>query len=141
MIPVMSNVDRLAGLIIAAILGVALQLAPNAAFAHAGHHHHHTSVQQSAAQTAQSDQAATAQVQRPEFVAVSSSQSIGHASGGCVGCCCGAGLGCCCMTSALAGAVQELPPLDTHAELVTFAVRPLGGVDPEALARPPKSLA
>ena len=155
MIVSMANRYRLAGLIWAAILAAALQFAPTAARAHAGHYHHHAAVQQhdAASHTSGDEQRPVAvlpgtqeeksatPIKQPEFAAASTRQQADHDQVNCVGGCCGAGLGCCCASSALAGAVHELPPFEAHAELITFGVRRLGGIDPEALARPPKSLA
>jgi hypothetical protein len=57
----------------------------------------------------------------------------------CAGGCCGAGAGCC--GAALVGSTTELPDIGTTVRGTSRIVDRRSGVDPDGLARPPRTLA
>lgn len=146
----MANKHRLAGLIWATILVIAVQFVPNAAMAHSGHQHMAASEPGATSQTIVPVQGiaardAVADVAKPKAPAsqLAASDKRDHASRpstGCVGGCCGSGLGC-CSAAALPGSGQALPQFDTRAEIVAFDVGIPSVIDFETLARPPKLVA
>ncbi len=146
----MANKHRLAGLMWAAILVIAVQFAPNAAMAHSGHRHiaasqdgattHRTVPTQGiAAHDAVAD-VAKPKAHASQLTEPDERDRASRPSTGCVGGCCGSGLGC-CGAAALAGSAQTLPQFDMRAEIVAFDVGIPSGIDLDTLARPPKSLA
>jgi hypothetical protein len=121
------------------------------ALAHAGHAHHpagaavtqHASIEGPASAEEAAPVAEHFTAAGPVVVSVASAASrMDAASGGCGGCaasCCGAGAGCC-------GAVLPAPSpasadLRTARRLPCPALDRRGGVDPDALRKPPKLLA
>jgi hypothetical protein len=135
------------GAIWAAILAIALQLVPAPAFAHAGHTHHAGDVsalahhqhggeafhQKAAPPAAQPGSLAANLSAMPE-----PSENLALASP-CAGGCCGAGAGCC--GAALVGSTTELPDIGTTVRGTSRIVDRRSGVDPDGLARPPRTLA
>src|SRR5262249_19259692 len=130
---------KVAGLILAAILVVAVQLVPNLAFAHAGHEHHAPAMTAPTSSVQPPADHATHSIAAPaEMKAAPDLASATAPSGACVGGCCGPGMGCC--GSVLIVSEQAFPPLDTGAHLVApvFFERP--GIASGGLKRPPRIL-
>jgi hypothetical protein len=59
--------------------------------------------------------------------------------GSCTGGCCGAGAGCC--GAALIGSIAALPDIGSVLSGTTPVVDRRSGIDPDGLARPPRTLA
>jgi hypothetical protein len=137
---------RLAGLICAAILMIAIQFVANPASAHADHAHHAKAPASSVAipdhhvcpavdgtlQTAQRDTTSFA-VSNPDHPDVAASSASG-----CTGGCCGNGLGCC--GAVLAPTPSALHVLETASEAMPLGVGRSSGLNPEILPEPPKAL-
>jgi hypothetical protein len=129
---------KLAGLVWGAILVIAIQLAPNFAFAHSGHARHSNGVVSSAIDSEASEPSRKESVQ---IVTASSPYNEPCSSAaGCTGtCCCGTGM---CCGGAVANASSPALP---EARFLTEVGWPLfdrrSGIDPDALGRPPKILA
>jgi hypothetical protein len=135
-----------------AILVVASQMIAGRALAHAGHAHHpagvvvaqHASIEVPASAAEQAAREpehfpAAGPVAVPVDSAASRMDAAGAGCGGCAASCCGAGAGCC-------GAVLPAPSpasadLRTARRLACPALDRRGGVDPDALRKPPKLLA
>jgi len=139
--------QRLAVLIWAAVFVIAAaQFAAGPAWAHSGHSHDHSATAHSAAQFSHdSKTVAKAQHTASETVDVSvSTKDRGERpaqpqSGGCTGGCCGYGVGCC--AAMLAASSSSLPNFPAHQQIVSTGFERGSGLDPEALARPPRTLA
>ncbi|HEY1364488.1 MAG TPA: hypothetical protein VGF60_19755 [Xanthobacteraceae bacterium] len=145
-------VRRLAGLIWAAILVVAVQAVPGTAFAHSGHAHHSSiaAAAAAAAAAAPAGPAGAAQAalrgvdrERSAHPALASAPPQDETStaptGGCSGGCCGGGVGCC--GAVLVGPVPPLSLPRAGAEIFPLSFDERAGIQPDALARPPKILA
>jgi hypothetical protein len=134
---------RLAGLIWAAIFVAAVQLVPSTAQAHAGHEHHslvtmsfasHVTAEHHAIELAQrpaDEMALMMQAQQDQYSSVPST--------GCTGGCCGTGVSCC--GAALHVTPNSLPDLGRLSEILCVVFDARAGVDPDALARPPRTFA
>ena len=132
--------QKVAGLIWAAILVVAVQLVPSLAFAHAGHEHHAPDVTAPASSVQSPTDHATDAIAAPaEMKAAPDLGSATAPSGACVGGCCGTGMGCC--GSVLIVSEQAFPPLDAGAHLVASVFFERPGIAPGGLKRPPRILA
>jgi hypothetical protein len=136
----------ISGAIWAAIIAIAVQLVPSPALAHAGHTHHAgdvTTLHQSSDALATIHKAAkrTANpVSQPAFL--SSAPAVDDSialTGACTGSCCGAGTGCCGV--AMPGSIADIPRPGAATQLVALASHRRSGIDPDGLARPPRSLA
>jgi hypothetical protein len=132
---------RLAGLIWAALLVLAIQLVPNAAFAHAGHDHSGVApTSSSSIAHPQTSDAAQQPATELELTAVDEQGEQGStSSSGCIGGCCGSGMSCC--GAVLAFSTGGLPDDNGPADIVAPVSDRRAGIDPDALGRPPKSLA
>lgn len=166
MIAIMALGHKLAGLIWAAIFVVAIQFVPDHAFAHSGHAHSLMAASSAPSTTTpgiatpsiaehQAQKARALHIQKlhireshaREFDAVGQTLAASDwpdtpmtsPSGGCTGGCCGTGMGCCGI--ALFDASTILPILKRVAENVPVTFTALSGLDPEALARPPRTIA
>jgi len=134
------------GAIWAAILAIAVLLAPVPAFAHAGHTHHSgdvTTLHKSADTPATSHKAAkrlAQPVSQPAFLSAAPAvdESV-QLTGACTGSCCGAGTGCCGV--AMPGSTGEIPGPGAATQLLALASHRRSGIDPDGLARPPRPLA
>jgi hypothetical protein len=148
-----------AGLIWAAIFVVALQLIADVAFAHPGHAHHSSvpiasgpeaPLRTAAVPIASSPGTPLRTAAIPDDNRVSSYQ---HAlasmpaqvkpvcvrSPACAGGCCGTQAGCC--GAALLAPVQLLPDISNVADFVSLVTEKRVGIDPDGLARPPRTFA
>lgn len=156
------NLDRqLARLMAAMIVMIIAYVSPSAVQAHEGHAHHghHQAAVVEAAPASPVVQAvaapvavmkgayATMQAVAPGIVAVSArigsiqsdEQGRGCCPGACKGTCCGTMS--CCVPGILTGAAS-LPTLAYgHVVMMSYDVSGLPGVGPEALPRPPRTLA
>ena len=143
MITLMVLRQRLAGLIWAAILVVVVQLVPSTAQAHAGHEHHPLAVTTSATHlAAQHHVAEPAQRAATELALKTPAQQDQHSSvpsTGCTGGCFGTFIGCC--GAALSLTPNSLTDLCIALEIFRIVLDARTGVDPDALARPPRPLA
>jgi hypothetical protein len=136
---------RLARLIWTAIFVIAVQLVAGPASAHRGHFHTHSPAAHVSA-TQSADQGRL--VIKTQLVAEQADIFVGTPdqpdlpvstqSGGCPGGCCGSGVGCC--GAALAVSSNSLPDVRAMVAVVLFAFRRSSGMDPEGLARPPRTL-
>jgi hypothetical protein len=153
MIVPMANRHRVAGLIWAAILVIAVQFVTNAAVAHAGHHHHdqHAAHQQGSLTVQPSSEqgaagyrlaklTATSKTIEVALMAVNDPAGPAGLAASCIGGCGGSGLGC-CSAAAIAGSALALARLDSPGGVIAFKPVKPGSIDPEALAKPPKNLA
>lgn len=140
---------RLAGMIWAAMFVIAAQFFAGSALAHAGHSHGHppashiSSVQNSdhvsppilsPAQVAGVEQADVS-LTAPEGAGT----PVFPQSGACTGGCCGNGIGCC--GAVLAVAPSPIPDERPEKETCSLALDRPSGIHPEALRRPPRTLA
>jgi hypothetical protein len=143
---------RLAALIWAAILLVAAQWVTAPAFAHPGHsHEHHASAARSSsvqdahgytASDAGSDQVHATQLRKLDLAlgAVNAPEPAASIpSGGCTGGCCGTSMGCC--GAALFASPNTLPDFRSATKIIAFVYERGSGIEPEASAPPPRSLA
>ena len=133
---------KLAGMLCAAILIVALQLVPSTAFAHAGHAHGSPGVNSIISSEIEPVDTAQADKRRSEVSVYSADLNrFGTGTtGGCTGGCCSSpGLGCC--GGAIAVPLQDLPDLASVPPPPMLKIAPVSGVDPDALIKPPKVLA
>ena len=130
----------------AAILVVALQLVPAAAFAHNGQHfghrHHSVAAVTSHAHAPLQQQAGPSDRHSSEQILTTASgqpdQPESGPSGGCTGGCCGTGHGCC--GAALIAATNSLPDVHRAADIVSFQSHVRPGIEPDTPARPPRTL-
>jgi hypothetical protein len=137
---------RLATLIRAAIVLIAAQFVAGLASAHPGHAHgnpavSHLSGAHGIYQSHAPKEAESAQSRRAELSVVSLDDLELPAcaqSGGCTPGCCGHGVGCC--GAALAPVSQSLPSPRAHEQLFSLTYDRGSGLDPDALARPPRIL-
>ncbi|MCC6776009.1 MAG: hypothetical protein IT537_05125 [Hyphomicrobiales bacterium] len=157
----MAAAQRLAALIWAAILLVAVQLVPSAVAAHPGHTHasHHAQAADVAAHQAPAAPSAGARSSGAEVVsqaaqldappphqttvAVSAEQLRSDdpcSTSGCNGSCCGTCVGC-CGAALLATPVPSWPGAARRSGLLLRRADLRAGIDPDALGKPPKSLA
>ena len=137
-----------AALIWGATVIVAAQFLPSIAQAHAGHDHaSYSVVAATGGATASSDQAIDStelaekkrEVTPTEFTSVDSNTIPAGSSGGCNGSCCGTGSACC-------GAILQflsvsLPDVRAGRQPVGSGSSAPPGINPDALRKPPKSLA
>ncbi len=138
----------------AAILVVASHLVPSLAHAHAGHAHHAAATAHVATTpdpaTPAAVQANSAQVDgveatrpAPDVAVVALAQSEQPATScptnGCTGGCCGT-VGC-CGAAILTGPAQALPDGGKGADIGLRRSDTRAGIDPEALAKPPRVVA
>src|SRR5262245_2100391 len=142
MMAIMALKQKLAGLIFAAIVVVALQLVPNLAYAHAGHDHHGPAVTvpvpAASVQPTANETRSAASARAELKAAASHHQPASAPAGTCVGGCCGTGMGCC--GSILIVSEQVIPPVDDTADIVASVLNERPGLDPDALKRPPRIL-
>jgi hypothetical protein len=139
--------QAISGAIWAAILAIALQFVPTPALAHTGHAHHTGDVSALAHHEhgpAVFHQKAATRAAQPLSLPASLSavpDSAGDFTfvGACTGGCCGTGAGCC--GAALIGSIAELPDIGSAVRGTTPVVDRGSGVDPDGLARPPRTLA
>jgi len=137
----------ISGAIWAAILAIALQFVPTPAAAHTGHahragvvsalaHHEHgaTVFHQKAATRAAQPLSLPASVS----AAPDLTEDLAYV-GACTGGCCGTGAGCC--GAALIGSTVELPEIGAAVRGAAQVVDRRSGIDPDGLARPPRTLA
>jgi len=136
----------LASLIWAAIFVIAAQFVAGSAFAHAGHSRGHVGPSQSsmvhATHKGTSISKMQAAAQEAELSLTSSPRADEPAptqTGGCTGGCCGNGIGCC--GAAIAAAGSSLPDFRVQQAPILLAFDSSSGIDPEALRRPPRTLA
>ena len=135
----------LSALICAVTVLVTAQLLPNAAQAHGGHDHavavtspdHVTNTGLHGV-----DATGSAKTQRAaEHTEVAPSDTIpATPSGACTGSCCGNGVACCGAAFLFPPAVA-LPDIDIGRQPAITASSAPSGIDPDALRKPPKSLA
>lgn len=144
MISPMPHRRRLAAMIWAAIFVIAAQFLAGSALAHAGHSHGNSTAS-SAAQLTDLGKASIGQTARLEQADLSlitqddTDMPVIPQPGRCTGGCCGNGIGCC--GAVLAAASNSVPDDRPQQETVSLATDSHSGVDPEALARPPRTLA
>ena len=139
--------QAISGAIWAAILAIALQFVPTPALAHTGHAHHTGDVSALAHHEhgpAVFHQKAATRAAQPLSLPASLSAVPDSAEdftfvGACTGGCCGTGAGCC--GAALIGSIAELPDIGSAVRGTTPVVDRGSGVDPDGLARPPRTLA
>lgn len=154
--------QRLATLIWAAILVVAIQFVPSLALAHSGHDHHagtatasvpgghhhghgaagHADMNAVHAQIGVAHHDIGVKAAEPAQVIVAASdadEGDGSPPASCIGGCCGISFGCC--GAVLAGAPPDLPDSGGGDDVVAALYARPSGIDPDALIRPPKPLA
>jgi hypothetical protein len=137
----------LASLIWAAVFVIAAQFVVDAAFAHPGHSHDASLSRPSAAhhEVDRSKLAPVPQVvqEQNENLSVTSLQggdaSAPAQSGGCTGGCCGKGIGCC--GAVITAALHPLPDLRAKDARIPLIIQRSSGIHPEALRRPPRTIA
>lgn len=129
--------------LLAAVFLCAAWLAPSLASAHTGHAHHApapATIEAPVTPAAAAEQTATTTVAHIE-IARAVSTAADRGDGGCASHCCGGTAGVTCCTAALAPEVSPAPPF-TGSQTFRFArAGALLGLPPEALPKPPKSLA
>jgi hypothetical protein len=138
--------SRLAILIWAAMVLVAAQFVAGLASAHPGHAHgnpavSHLSGAHAIYQSHAQKEAEPAVSKRAELSVVSLDEielPVSAQTGGCTAGCCGHGIGCC--GAALAPVSNSLPESSTRKQIFSFGYDRGSGVDPDALARPPRIL-
>lgn len=137
----------LALVIWAAIFVIAAQfVATSSAFAHAGHSRDHVGTSQSSMVHATNKGTSLSKRQvateEAEFFLTSSPRADEPAptqTVGCTGGCCGNGIGCC--GAAIATACSSLPDFRDPQAPIPLISHSSSGTDPEALRRPPRTLA
>jgi hypothetical protein len=149
MIRAMHLRHRLAALIWAAAFVVAAQFVAGAALAHGEHshqHHHHSPTVHASAGQVQQSGAVSSEIRLVQwqqsartFAATILPEHAACTPGGCIGNCCSAGIGCC--GAALVGTFSPLPDVSRIKETTAVIFVRRSGIDPEALARPPRPLA
>jgi hypothetical protein len=147
MIRAMHLRHRLVALIWAAAFVVAAQFVAGAALAHGEHsHQHHSQAVHTPAGQVQQSGAVSSEIRLVQwqqsartFAATILSEHAACTPGGCIGNCCSAGIGCC--GAALVGTFSPLPDVSRVKETTAVIFVRRSGIDPEALARPPRPLA
>lgn len=136
----------LASLIWAAIFVIAAQFVASSAFAHAGHSRDHLGVSQSstihAGHKGKSISKLQAAAEEAELSLTWSQRADEPAptqTSGCTGGCCGNGIGCC--GAAMAAVSNSLPDFRVQQAPILLNSHSNSGIDPEALRRPPRTLA
>lgn len=136
----------MATLIWAAVVVIAAQFVAGSALAHGGYSHGHSAASQSSAvQLPDHGMHSSGQLAQLEQADLSLStpkgadMPVAPQSSGCTGGCCGNGIGCC--GAVLAATSNLIPDGQTQQETISLASDRHSGIDPEALARPPKTLA
>jgi hypothetical protein len=141
----------LAALIWGAVVLVAIQLVPTTARAHVGHLHvsgMHASIAHVAGSTStvphlraadHTAQLATGQARVTAELASAAPDDERGAAPACMGGCCASGCPC-CVPMTLAEPEPSWPPLSNALDLIVPAPPTRAGIDPEAPAKPPKSL-
>jgi hypothetical protein len=137
----------LASLIWVAILVIAAQFAATSSFAHAGHSRDHVGPSPSsivhALHTGTSiSKRQAAAAEKAELTLTSSPRADNPApaqTGGCTGGCCGNGIGCC--GAAIAAVCSSLPDFRDPQAPIPLVSHSSSGIDPDALRRPPRTLA
>jgi hypothetical protein len=140
----------LAALIWGAVVMIAIQLVPTTARAHAGGHPH-----VAGAHALDPRPASTVPVHHAhdhsarltpgpagvavEFASTSPDDERGGAATACMGGCCASGCPC-CVPMTLAESEPSWPPLSNPLDIIVPAPPTRAGIDPEAPAKPPKSL-
>ncbi len=148
--------QRMAIFIWATILVVAAQFFASSAFAHGGHSHDHGSanhrptmgyfapehVQQNInpSESIYAVQPPSADVMILTTGGMSAPLAADAASNGCGTGCCGAGIGC-CGGACLADAMNALPDFRPTRETISALFEYGSSINPEALKRPPRTLA
>lgn len=135
---------QLASLIWTAVVVIAVQFVVGSALAHTGHLHDHS--MHSPAPHAVHQEQLSSETPFTEASEVRSLPYSEHAglpassqSGGCTGGCCGNGIGCC--GAVIAVSLNSLPSLRTQDARIPDALARGSGIDPDALIRPPRTLA
>jgi hypothetical protein len=138
--------QRLAVLIWAAVLVIAAQFVAGSAWAHSGHSLHHSAAAHSAGQLPHNGETASKAQHTASNTAEVSVSTVDRGeppaspqSGGCTGGCCGHGVGCC--GAVLAASSSSLSNFPAPLQIVSIGFEHGSGLDPEALARPPRTLA
>lgn len=135
---------RLTLLIWTAVFVIAVQFVAGSAFAHTGHLHDHSihsptphsMSQEKSVSKAHPTGAPEARLLPPsEGTALPASPQ----SGGCTGGCCGNGAGCC--GAVIAVSLNSLPDLRSQDARIPDAGGRGSGIEPDALTRPPRTLA
>jgi hypothetical protein len=131
--------------IVAAIVLIAGFAVPSLAFAHEGHAHHPSQVAPTSSESTSADVRGHEQPTAKHIAALSAPRgSANTAAGGvtpCGGNCCSGGAGMACCGAALAPESFWIPLLQASAQLGIPRAPPLPGLPPEALPKPPKSIA
>jgi hypothetical protein len=130
-----------------AIFVIAAQFVASSAFAHSSHSHDHLAFSPSSAAhgTHQTKSMSQPQVLEAENANLSVASSLGGdvpaptQSSKCTGGCCGNGIGCC--GAVIAAPLNLLADLGARNSGILFAAYPNSGIDPEALRRPPRTIA
>jgi hypothetical protein len=149
MMNTMMHTRPLAALICAVTVLVTAQFLPSVAQAHSGHDHASSSIAVTSSNVA--DPASRAvdpagptdpgrSEPQTEFVSASPDSIPTVPAGACNGSCCGKGAACCGAVFLFPPAVA-LPDVDIARQPVVAASSVPPGVDPDALRKPPKSLA
>ena len=141
----------LAALIWGAVVMIAIQLVPTTARAHTGHLHvsgMHASSAHVAGSTStvahlraadHTAQLATGQARVTAELASAAPDDERSAAPACKGGCCASGCPC-CVPMTLAEPEPSWPPLSNALDIIVPAPPTRAGIDPEAPAKPPKSL-
>jgi hypothetical protein len=137
----------LASVIWATIFMIAAQFVASTAFAHSGHSPDHLAVSQSLTphgthQTKSMSQPQVLEAENANLSVASSPSGDVPApaqSGKCTGGCCGNGIGCC--GAVIAASLNLLADLGARDSGILSAAHPNSGIDPEALRRPPRTIA
>lgn len=134
----------------AAILVIAVQLLSNSAVANAGHHHGQRAAYEQSSATGEAapqrgiEQRLTNFARQPKRVEAGlmagREAEVAGMAADCVSGCCGSGPGC-CATAATLGMELALPLPDRFTRSIAFKPVERRGIDPEALAKPPRGLA
>jgi hypothetical protein len=128
----------------AAIVLIAAFAVPSLAIAHEGHAHHRSQVVPTSSEATPADVRGHEQPAAKHVAALSATRDSPTAAGGatrCSGGCCSGGAGMACCGAALAPELFWIPFLQASAQLGIPRAPPLPGLPPEALPKPPKSIA
>jgi hypothetical protein len=136
----MTSVRHLLSCLAIAIF-VAISAMPGTAFAHAGHSHAAPVRIDAPIDTSTDAAAIVADENAQEASAFVAPTWIPSSDRSCVGGCCGSTAGMACCSVALTPAPVEEPALPRSSIFVMVDYRPAHGLTPEALPKPPKSLA
>jgi hypothetical protein len=132
----------------AAIVLIAAFAVPTLAIAHEGHAHHPSQVAASVPESTSPDTCAAdirgdAQPATKRAAVLSAAPDSSNAAAGvvqrCGGSCCSSGMACC--GAALAPDAISIPLVQASTQLAIPRAPPLPGLPPEALPKPPKSIA